>query len=108
MGCFVAAAASLMGTSYTTALHSLGENIIGRPPAECLQRLHRVGFRTIPTNRRRIASLRKRAMIILRWRDGLGHTVLWDPSRKRIIDPATRRPWTIASYERHLHRIYYV
>lgn len=107
-GCFVAAAASVLGFGYWKARRKLVGKAYDDPALTvdlAMSKLARLlGKTPRPTRKRRIRNMKRKTMILLTWSDGRGHTILWDG--KRVIDPAKQYPWALHSYEKHLYKAY--
>ncbi len=107
-GCFIAAAASLLGKSYwKTRVRFIpkGEWNDGLQLDAALSRLGKLlGKHPKPTKTRRIRRMKPKTLLVLTWDDRRGHAVLW--TGKKIIDPAKKHPWALHSYEKHLHKAY--
>lgn len=127
-GCFVACVAMLMGTSYHVALRRVHPYVnvhrtiypwlnLSLSPEESINKLVRLGIHLTPSKVRKISSLRKDALLLIRWaiEPNLMHAVIYDHAKKRILDPAGRiydlskwRGWKIAWVEKQLDAVYYI
>lgn len=119
-GCFVACIAMIRGISYQKAFNLVHpiepelKNIFDPygwlPIEEAIAKIPSLGINARKVNIRKISSLKHNALIFIRWavQPRLMHSVVFDFSRRKILDPIFKPQLNVAAYERQLDSIYYV
>ena len=127
-GCFVACVAMILKVPYWQAVRIIHPHInvnscayslhnLCLPLEESIKRLTRLGVRLKPARTRKLGSLSRDALLIIRWamEPSRMHAVIYDHNKNRILDPAGRiyplsewKGWKIAWVEDQLDAVYYI
>lgn len=119
-GCFIACLAILLGKTYEEAFKVVYPNRdcpldyenpnVGLSPEVSLEIIKKIGLKPKKSSLTRLKSLKRTALVLLRWRDAptLLHGIVFDASRQIFLDPSTPTFSNARAYQKHLDSIYYM
>src|SRR5579885_231682 len=119
-GCFVAACATVLQTSYDEAFKLIWPGKDINDPIHAIEaidiqkaafeKLKELGLNPKRSKRTKLSKLHRAAIFLIRWSWDITqlHTVVWDAEARVCLDPAYQRPLKKKTYEKQLECIFYV